>query len=101
MVTSLDHPYHIRLWLIGFLAFCLLSHVLVYNMLSIILFRSAAYIDLACFRQLPFAWGMKIKCVPLATLCVRVCVCVCVCVCDVHQAVKTPSICYSVTDIYS
>ena len=47
--------YHIRLWLVGFLAFCLLSHVLVSVMVCIILFRSAAYTDLAYFRQLPCA----------------------------------------------
>ena len=42
----------IRLLLIGFIAFCLLSHILVYIMLSVILFNSAACIDLACFHQL-------------------------------------------------
>ena len=43
-----------RLRVVGFLAFCLLSHVLVYIMLNIICFRSALRIlpDLACFRQL-------------------------------------------------
>ena len=37
------------------LAFCLLNRILVYIMLSIILFKSALCIDLACFGQLPCA----------------------------------------------
>ena len=47
--------YHINLQLVGFLAFCLLSRILVYIMLNITLFKSAACIDRACFRQLPCA----------------------------------------------
>ena len=45
--------YHIRLRFVGFVAICLRSRVLVNNMRSIIPFRSTAYIDLACFHQLP------------------------------------------------
>ena len=41
--------YHINLQLVGFLAFCLLSHILV----NIIFFKSAAFINLASFHQVP------------------------------------------------
>ena len=40
---------------INFMLFCLLSHVLVDIVVNIVLFKSAACIDLAYFCQLPFA----------------------------------------------
>ena len=51
--------YHIRLWPMAILALQVLSHEyfgkLVYIMLNIILFKSAACSDLACFHQSPCA----------------------------------------------
>ena len=44
---------YINLQLVGFLAFCLLSHILVYILVSIIFFKSAVCINLASFHQLP------------------------------------------------
>ena len=45
-----------------FLALCLLSRILVYIMVNIVLFRSAACIGLACFRQLPCAQKICSQC---------------------------------------
>ena len=45
----------LNLRLVGFFAFCLPSRILVYFKVNIVLFKSAASIDLVCLRHSPCA----------------------------------------------
>ena len=61
---------------ISFLAFCLLSHILVYTVVNIILIKSGACIYPDCFHQLHCAIYFSVP-----SVCLEDCLFVCVCVC--------------------